>query len=149
MVNERLKSAVAKKDIEMVRNELLGILSATPSMDDGVFRQALSYAEKNLGEDLFEEYDGVFHCVSDKKQWDSRYVAKIYFALRKNFSKEIVEHCIEVSPKVFQSKKAVNSSNGNIKGVKKVPQKKTGKVEMFIMLAVIIVIILIIAIILL
>ena len=115
MVSERLKHAVKEKDISLAREEIIGIINVNPSLSDGSFQEELRYAESHLGEALYERFDGKFSIIEDKKQWDSKYVAKIYFGLRKNFSKKLIRHLMEVAPVVFESQGIENKKKKNNK----------------------------------
>ena len=148
MVSERLKHAVKEKDISSVREEIIGIINVNPSLSDGSFQEELKYAENHLGEALYEKYDGNFSIVEDKKQWDSKYVAKIYFGLRKNFSKKLIRHLMEVAPVVFESQ-GIENKKKQKSGMLPQEQKKEGKQDILLLIVVIVIILVIILLILL
>lgn len=143
MVSERLKHAVKEKDISSVREEIIGIINVNPSLSDGSFQEELKYAENHLGEAFYEKYDGNFSIVEDKKQWDSKYVAKIYFGLRKNFSKKLIRHLMEVAPIVFESQE-IEDKKKQKAGMLPQEQKEGERSEILLLMAAIVIILVVI-----
>lgn len=103
MIFSEIKEYVRQNDVGMVRKEMLAILNSNPDMRDGNFAENLHYVENELGEDiLYQKYSGEFEIESDRTQWNTNYVAKIFLCLRKEFSKELVYHLIEVAPVAYK-----------------------------------------------
>lgn len=103
MNNDNFKALVNSGNVEEVRKELLSILNANPDLGDGEFLTCYNYAKTNLGEALFDE-NSDFEIKTDRTQWTTSYVAKIFLALRKSFSKQIVNHLLEVAPYAYKDK---------------------------------------------
>lgn len=94
---EKLDSYLMDKDIGNVRRELIKILMVNPKVSDGVFKNALRKAERELGTDLYEQSSNTFEKKVNRKEWTADYLSKIIRNLRSEFSKELVEHAIEVA----------------------------------------------------
>ena len=103
MIFSEIKEYVRQNDVGMVRKEMLAILNSNPDMRDGNFAENLYYVENELGEDiLYQKYSGEFEIESDRTQWNTNYVAKIFLCLRKEFSKELVYHLMETAPVAYK-----------------------------------------------
>lgn len=91
------------KDIVNVRRELIKILMVNPKVSDGVFKNALRKAERELGTDLYEQSSNTFEKKVNRKQWTADYLSKIIRNLRSEFSKDLVKHAIEVADAAYPS----------------------------------------------
>ena len=100
---EKLDSYLMNKDIVNVRRELIKILMVNPKVSDGVFKNALRKAERELGTDLYEQSSNTFEKKVNRKQWTADYLSKIIRNLRSELSKELVKHAIEVADAAYPS----------------------------------------------
>ena len=100
---EKLDSYLMDKDIVNVRRELIKILMVNPKVSDGVFKNALRKAERELGTDLYEQSSNTFEKKVNRKEWTADYLSKIIRHLRSEFSKELVQHAIEVADMAYPS----------------------------------------------
>lgn len=100
---EKLDSYLMNKDIVNVRRELIKILMVNPKVSDGVFKNALRKAERELGTDLYEQSSNTFEKKVNRKQWTADYLSKIIRNLRSEFSKDLVKHAIEVADAAYPS----------------------------------------------
>ena len=100
---EKLDSYLMDKDIVNVRRELIKILMVNPKVSDGVFKNALRKAERELGTDLYEQSSNTFEKKVNRKEWTADYLPKIIRHLRSEFSKELVQHEIEVADMAYPS----------------------------------------------
>lgn len=100
---EKLDSYLMDKDIVNVRRELIKILMVNPKVSDGVFKNALRKAERELGTDLYEQSSNTFEKKVNRKEWTADYLSKIIRHLRSEFSKELVQHAIEVADMAYLS----------------------------------------------
>ena len=100
---EKLDSYLMNKDIVNVRRELIKILMVNPKVSDGVFKNALRKAERELGTDLYEQSSNTFEKKVNRKEWTADYLSKIIRHLRSEFSKELVQHAIEVADMAYPS----------------------------------------------
>ena len=100
---EKLDSYLMDKDIVNVRRELIKILMVNPKVSDGVFKNALRKAERELGTDLYEQSSNTFEKKVNRKQWTADYLSKIIRNLRSEFSKDLVKHAIEVADAAYPS----------------------------------------------
>ena len=100
---EKLDSYLMDKDIVNVRRELIKILMVNPKVSDGVFKNALRKAERELGTDLYEQSSNTFEKKVNRKEWTADYLSKIIRNLRSEFSKDLVEHAIEVADAAYPS----------------------------------------------
>ena len=100
---EKLDSYLMDKDIVNVRRELIKILMVNPKVSDGVFKNALRKAERELGTDLYEQSSNTFEKKVNRKEWTADYLSKIIRHLRSEFSKELVQHEIEVADMAYPS----------------------------------------------
>ena len=100
---EKLDSYLMNKDIANVRRELIKILMVNPKVSDGVFKNALRKAQRELGTDLYEQSSNIFEKKVNRKEWTADYLSKIIRNLRSEFSKDLVEHAIEVADVVYPS----------------------------------------------
>lgn len=100
---EKLDSYLMNKDIRNVRRELIKILMVNPKVSDGVFKNAIRKAERELGTDLYEQSSNTFEKKVNRKEWTADYLSKIIRNLRSEFSKELVRHAIEVADVVYPS----------------------------------------------
>lgn len=100
---EKLDSYLMNKDIVNVRRELIKILMVNPKVSDGVFKNALRKAQRELGTDLYEQSSNTFEKKVNRKEWTADYLSKIIRHLRSEFSKELVRHAIEVADVAYPS----------------------------------------------
>ena len=100
---EKLDSYLMNKDIVNVRRELIKILMVNPKVSDGVFKNALRKAQRELGTDLYEQSSNTFEKKVNRKQWTADYLSKIIRNLRSEFSKDLVKHAIEVADAAYPS----------------------------------------------
>ena len=100
---EKLDSYLMNKDIVNVRRELIKILMVNPKVSDGVFKNALRKAERELGTDLYEQSSNTFEKKVNRKEWTADYLSKIIRNLRSEFSKDLVKHAIEVADAAYPS----------------------------------------------
>lgn len=100
---EKLDSYLMDKDIVNVRRELIKILMVNPKVSDGVFKNALRKAQRELGTDLYEQSSNTFEKKVNRKEWTADYLSKIIRHLRSEFSKELVRHAIEVADVAYPS----------------------------------------------
>ena len=100
---EKLDSYLMDKDIVNVRRELIKILMVNPKVSDGVFKNALRKAERELGTDLYEQSSNTFEKKVNRKEWTADYLSKIIRHLRSEFSKELVQHAIKVADMAYPS----------------------------------------------
>lgn len=100
---EKLDSYLMDKDIVNVRRELIKILMVNPKVSDGVFKNALRKAQRELGMDLYEQSSNTFEKKVNRKEWTADYLSKIIRHLRSEFSKELVRHAIEVADVAYPS----------------------------------------------
>ncbi len=145
MVTNELKEYVKQKNVEKIRKELLAIWNTNPDMGNGEFQENLKYAVDSLGEDkIFVPFSGEFQKKSSKEEWTTSYVAKIYLHLRKEFSKELIEHLEQVAPVAYQEKIAQRDLLQQTTQKTRNIQKKSEKKKRFRVICVIIVTIVII-----
>ena len=105
MIFDSIKEYVKQGNIQYVRRELLRIFNANPDLGDGIFQDNLKYSEENLTADiLYDKYSDDFEMLQDESLWDTSYVSKIYLHLRREFSKEMVEHLLQVAPVAYHDK---------------------------------------------
>ena len=96
---------IASENVEAIRNKLFAIASANPDLGNGEFTDCLKYAENKIGEEkLYEAYNSAFVASSDQSEWNTAYVSRLFLAMRRNFSKSLIQHFIEVAPKVYKEK---------------------------------------------
>lgn len=101
---EKLEGYLADKDIIKVREELIEILMINPEVSDGVFKKALQKSYNELGEALYEEENNAFEKKQNKKEWTSHYLSEIIIKLKSEFSKNLVDHAIEVADVVYPNR---------------------------------------------
>ena len=65
---EKLDSYLMNRDIVNVRRELIKILMVNPKVSDGVFKNALRKAERELGTDLYEQSSNTFEKKVNRKE---------------------------------------------------------------------------------
>ena len=102
-MNQKFKELVNQENVEEVRKELLAIFNSNPDLGNGEFQEYYQYAKENFGAKLFD-VSSDFKVQQDKEQWTTSYVAKIFLASRKSFTKELVEHLMMVAPYVYGTK---------------------------------------------
>lgn len=96
---------IASENVEAIRDKLFAIASANPDLGNGEFTDCLKYAENKIGEEkLYEAYNSSFIASSDQSEWNTAYVSRLFLAMRRNFSKSLIQHFMEVAPKVYKEK---------------------------------------------
>lgn len=104
---EKLEGYLEDKDIIKVREELIEILMINPEVSDGVFKKALQKSYNELGGALYEEENNAFEKKQNKKEWTSHYLSEIIIKLKSEFSKDLVDHAIEVADVVYPNRNQV------------------------------------------